>query len=331
MQDIANELGVSRLTVSSVINGKSLERNISQKTIDRIQDYLKLRGYVPSSHALALKNKNISTTGILCSGHLYSHLLEAFNIFTNHFISTNQAVEIVFTRHDQTNQSLKNLLARGISNLIWIHSGDPAKKFIHQEETFALLKHVNTTIYNYHPHDHWNAILQEKKIKLIGIDRTQCFVTLATFIKELNHQNVFLLSSDKTLSHVFQEKGLNITYFKGKESHDLNLTAKNISKELIKLITAQKVTIANFRDDDLAGFVMQHLIQAGIRIPQDISIIGFDGMSYSACFEPSLTTLKIPVNEMVKDALSDLPLNNERDFLHLFKCQIISRKSHSNL
>lgn len=331
MQDIANELGVSRLTVSSVVNGKSRERNISQKTIDRIESYLKSRGFVTSSHALALKNKNISNTGILCSGKLYSHLLEAFNQLTSHFISHNQAIEIVFTQHDQINQSLKTLLSRGISQLIWIHSSSPEKEFLHQEETFALLKHVNTTIYNYYPHQEWNSLLTKNKIKLVGIDRKKCFMALAQFIKKINHKNVYLLNSDNAYAQILLDVGLNVVPSQGTETSNIKQTAKNIAQELIELIQNKKVTIASFRDDELAGFVMQNLLQQGIKIPQDISITGFDGISFSACFEPPLTTLEVPVAQMVNDVLSDLTINNKKSLLKLFECQIIERKSHRNL
>lgn len=331
MQDIANELGVSRFTVSSVVNGKSKERNISQKTIDRIESYLKNRGFVTSSHALALKNKNTCSTGILCSGKLYSHLLEAFNQLTNHFINLEQTVEIAFTQRYQLNLTLRNLISRGISHLIWIHSSTPENEIINKEETFALLKHVNTTIYNYHPDSQWDQLLINKNIKLVGIDRLKIFKDLTLFIKKLNHQNVFILKSDSAYAQIFLDAGLNLFAFQGHEENNLSQTAKGISQELIPLIKNKKVTIACFRDDELAGFVMHYLIQADIKIPQDISITGFDGMSFSECFDPPLTTLKVPVNEMVMDVLSDLPLSNKKNLLGLFECQLISRKSHRNL
>ena len=331
MQDIADELGVSRLTVSSVVNGKCHERNISDKTIDRIETYLKNRGFVPSSHALALKNKNISTTGIMCSGKLYSHLLEAFNQFTNHFISLDQHVEIVFTQHDQVNQALKNLISRGISQLIWIQSGTPEIEFINKDETFALLKHVNTTIYNYYPNNEWDELLVKNNIKLVGIDRKKCFLDIANFIQKHNHKNIFLLKSDYEYDKLFEQANLKITSFQGTVTPDLKQLADNITLELIPLIKNKKVTAACFRDDELAGFVMQNLIQANLKIPDDISITGFDGMSFSACFEPPLTTLKIPVSEMVLNVLKNLSIQKKSNQLSLFECPIIIRKSHRNI
>jgi len=331
MQDIAEELGVSRLTVSSVVNGKCKERNISDKTIERIEAYLKQRGFVPSSHALALKNKNICTTGILCSGKLYSHLTEAFNQFTNHFIGHEQRVEIVFTKYDQVNHSLKNLISRGISQLIWIHSSTPSVEFQNKEETLALLKHVNTTIYNYKNEKDWDTLLTEKNIRLVGINRKNCFIEMVKFIKGLNHQNIFLIDSDHYFTEAFKDAGLNLFLYQGKSEDNLIKLAIFITEELKPLIRNKKVTMACFKDDELAGFVMQQLRKADINIPQDISITGFDGMPFSECYEPPLTTLKVPVNEMVEFVLSDLPLINKKELLKLFECQLIIRKSNRKI
>lgn len=331
MQDIAEELGVSRLTVSSVVNGKCKERNISEKTIERIESYLKQRGFVPSSHALALKNKNICTTGILCSGKLYSHLTEAFNQFTNYFIGHEQRVEIVFTKHDQVNFSLKNLISRGISQLIWIHSNKPNVEFQQKEETLALLKHVKTTIYNYNAENDWDKLLLDQNIRLVGINRKKSFKDFVNYISDLNHKNIFLLDSDQYFVEAFKEAGLNIFLYQGESEDNLNNLAMSIAKELKLLIRNKKITMACFKDDELAGYVMHQLRMADILIPQDISITGFDGMPFSECYEPPLTTLKVPVNEMVQFVLSDLPINNKEKLLQLFECQLIKRKSNRKI
>lgn len=331
MQDIAEELGVSRLTVSSVVNGKCKERNISEKTIERIEAYLKQRGFVPSSHALALKNKNICTTGILCSGKLYSHLTEAFNQFTNYFIGHEQRVEIVFTKYDQINLSLKNLISRGISQLIWIHSNTPGIEFQQKEETLALLKHVKTTIYNYNTEKYWDKLLVEQNIRLVGIDRKKCFKDFVKFIKESNHQNIFLLDSDQHFAEAFREAGLRLFIYQGKSEENLNKLASHVTEEIKILLQNKLVTMACFKDDELAGYVMHQLRLAGLNIPLDISITGFDGMPFSECYEPPLTTLKVPVNEMVQFVLSDLPINNKTDLLRLFECQLMIRKSNRKI
>jgi DNA-binding LacI/PurR family transcriptional regulator len=56
MKRIAAELGLSRLTVSMVVNNRAEEHRIPPQTIQRVQDYLKQKGYVPSRHALDRKS-----------------------------------------------------------------------------------------------------------------------------------------------------------------------------------------------------------------------------------------------------------------------------------
>ena len=84
MEQIARELNLSRVTVSSVINDRFRERGISETTALRVRDYLAKRGYVPSRSAVDLRTGVRSALGILYGGRLYSHLIEAFNELVGH-------------------------------------------------------------------------------------------------------------------------------------------------------------------------------------------------------------------------------------------------------
>ena len=79
MKQIASELGISRWTVSMILNNNAKRRGIASDTINRVQSYIKERGYVPSRQALDLRNGKKDSIGILYCGRLYSHLTEAFN------------------------------------------------------------------------------------------------------------------------------------------------------------------------------------------------------------------------------------------------------------
>lgn len=329
MQDIALELGLSRLTISSVINGKCKERNISDKTINVVEDYLKKRGYIPSSHALALKNKNKSTTGLLITGNLYSHLTEAFNQITHHFISQGQNIEIIFSDVNQICSSLKLILSRGITNLIWLQQYSPKLELNSLEEILILLKGTATTIYNYQSEPEYDEKLIQANIRLVGIDRPKCYKSLAEFIKNNGHINIFTLSQDQAFIHALQNQNLNV-YSKAIDTNDFQIASKEIAEHLISLIHDNKVTLASFKDDELAAFVMQNLQSKGIKIPQDISITGFDGLAFSACLSPALTTIKIPTKSMVDWVFEDLTHKNQVTHKQ-FECSLEKRLSHKTL
>ena len=68
-------------------------------------------------------------------------------------------------------------------------------------------------------------------------------------------------------------------------------------------------------NNDLCAFgAMRALQDAGLRIPEDISVVGFDGTSMAACWQPSLTTVAVPLKQIAETAVDQLVrcINGER-------------------
>ena len=68
-----------------------------------------------------------------------------------------------------------------------------------------------------------------------------------------------------------------------------------------------KLPTAFFADNDMIALgAMKALQERGYRIPEDVSIVGFDDLSFSAISSPALTTLRVPNKEMGKIAVRRL-------------------------
>lgn len=78
---------------------------------------------------------------------------------------------------------------------------------------------------------------------------------------------------------------------------------------------------AFFADNDIIALgAMKAMWEAGIRIPEDVSLVGFDDLSYSSISNPGLTTVRVPKQEMGKMAvrrLRDMMQDGEGSNLHL--------------
>ena len=71
--------------------------------------------------------------------------------------------------------------------------------------------------------------------------------------------------------------------------------------------TKPELPTAFFVDDDQIAYgIMQALVKNGIRIPEDISIVGFDDLAYSAVSVPALTTIRVHKQEMGREAVRRL-------------------------
>ena len=79
MESIAAELGLSRKTVSVVLNGRERQFRLSAATVRRVREHLAQRGYVPSRQARHLRVAPGRVVGILHVDSLYTHLIDAFH------------------------------------------------------------------------------------------------------------------------------------------------------------------------------------------------------------------------------------------------------------
>lgn len=85
LKDIADLAGVSMMTVSNVINGKT--SRVSQKTRDKVNAIIEEYGYVPNLNARSLSNKKSHIIGIIISLDEKDVLLGT-NYFENPYVST---------------------------------------------------------------------------------------------------------------------------------------------------------------------------------------------------------------------------------------------------
>ena len=72
-----------------------------------------------------------------------------------------------------------------------------------------------------------------------------------------------------------------------------------MGKNIIKKLKDIDIVVAY--NDIIAGGVLKHLLQKGVRVPEDVAIAGFGGSPLSALVKPSITTVEIPVEEICKN------------------------------
>ena len=81
---------------------------------------------------------------------------------------------------------------------------------------------------------------------------------------------------------------------------------KAIGNQVLSQISKDSVTALICANDSMAMGTISALHKKGIRVPEDISVTGFDDLAVAASFEPSLTTVKLPAREAAAIALKEL-------------------------
>ncbi|HEX3821959.1 MAG TPA: LacI family DNA-binding transcriptional regulator [Candidatus Sulfotelmatobacter sp.] len=299
LKAVAQYLGLTPGTVSAVLNDSPSARSIPQETKNRIHAAAKELNYRPNFFARSLRNKRTYTIGVIAEeiGDSYSSPIisgiEQFLRQRNYFFLT------VVHRHDQVllNRYSQLLSERGVEGIITVDT---------TVQEAPLLPTV--------------AIAGHKKLKgvtNIVLDHQRAAVLALSHLKELRHERIAFmrgnpLSADSkdrwtAICQVAEEIGMNI---------DPELTMQIDTDDPTpmlgypftkQLLERQKPFTALFAYNDISAIgAIRALQEHGFRVPQDVSVMGFDDIPGAAFHSPSLTTVRQPLNRMGEVAAQTL-------------------------
>jgi LacI family transcriptional regulator len=299
LKAVAQYLGLTPGTVSAVLNDSPSARSIPEETKNRIRAAAKELNYRPNFFARTLRNKRTYTIGVIAEeiGDSYSSPIisgiEQFLRQRDYFFLT------VVHRHDQVllNRYSQLLSERGVEGIITV---DTTVQEAPTLPTVAIAGHKTL-----------------KGVTNIVLDHHQAAVLALHHLKELHHERVAFmkgnpLSSDAkerwdAICHVAQDIGMKI---------DPELTVQidtddptpMLGYPFAKQLLAQgKPFTALFAYNDISAIGAIRAIQEqGLRVPQDISVMGFDDIPGAAFHSPSLTTVRQPLKRMGEVAAQTL-------------------------
>ena len=344
MGQIAKELKISRNAVSAVVNGRSRKLGLAQATEDRIKAYLEKRGYVQSKSAILLRN-GIATdvTGILTCGPiaLYPHLVKALHYLSESIKEKRGHVEIIGINTENIQLGLREVISQGIKKIIWIHANAPEFEIINAHKLFPLLNRMKrVVIYNYdYSRDEWEKEYFKHGIQLVGVDRPACYRKTAEIFRKSGHSQIALdevfinhpecvMPNTKQLLSAFENHGFTVHGLRNSVVTTASDSAE-MTKQLIKLHREFRVSCAFIRNDQRAVEVIGRLQKAGLKVPEDIAIIGFGNDPMTRWTSPALTTFDFPVKQMCEETIRLINTEkldeNKRSY---FNNELILRKSH---
>jgi LacI family transcriptional regulator len=335
MDQLARELDLCRMTVSSVVNGRYRERGIPEATAERVRVHLAARGYVPSRSAVDLRTGVRDALGILYGGRLYSHLIEAFNELVGGYNESGRRLETLVVGEDGVAAGLRELIARGVSQLIWVHRRAPASEIGESGDVLGYLGHVQTVIYNYRFEDpSWDERLDELGVCRVGVDREAGFRRLGEMLVRLGHRTVAVGHEREGAEFVrapqgLRAAGLEVRFVAPAEKAGRDPSpayAAALADMIVAAMRRQGITACALLDDSLAGMVMVELLRRGVRIPDDLTLTGFDGMPFTAFTPVGLTTLAVPTRRMVEAVGRALATDGET--VRRFELDLVERDSH---
>ena len=319
MTEIAAELGLSRETISAVVNDRAARIGVTDETVCRVRAHLELRGYVPSRQARNLRDAPRRVVGLLYVEGLYTHLIDAFHRLAKALSAAAPDVEIVVAEPSRLEAAVRGLLARRVTDLVWIHNGRYPEAY-GAPRLAGYLSRMRTVVYNYFfDVSHNDEALLARDIRLVGIDRLAHTHRLARFLHRLGHRTIVLpndtFRKPSAYKDSFERAGLEVVDFP--QPFD--------AARLLSAVRRQGVTAACFHGDRRACAGMMDLEKRGVRIPEDLTVTGFDGDALA--FRNDLTTFVIPVQAMV-DKVCDLVAGVDSNVRHCFGLKLYKGVTH---
>lgn len=300
LKELAKLLNVSISTVSKALNDSP---EISCQTKNRVRELAELNNYVPNASAKNLKSQQTKTIGVIVPDILSHFFAQALHGIETKASELGYRIIICISNESLQKEagSIKTLVMGQVDGLIMSLS----------KETQALMKidHLKT--------------LNNQNIPLVLFDRVLPDVKCDKIL--INDS----LQAEQATLELYESGCKKIVYFSGigdtsvdnerklgyrKAIKELGLNELTISfdpknfpnQELENLIEDDNIDAVLASDELGAILVMKSALNAGFRIPKDLSVIGFTNGIMSQHFRPSLSTVDQHAEEQGKLALETL-------------------------
>lgn len=299
--DIAEELGLSTATVSNVIHGKT--KKISAETVRRVQELLEKRQYIPSMAGILLAQNNSRIIGVVINDHekYEGHVLE------DHFIASSLnylSKEIEKSGCFMMVKATKD--CRGIIRYASMWNMDGLVVIGFCEQDYKMLRdnmHIPFVVYD----GYFN---ESVRICNLIVDNYDGGYQTGIHFRELGHQRGLCISDNHICMDWERWCGFrDAMEGTGGAAEFLQIPMKKMDRSAFyqSHIEVLKSHTAVFAVSDYYAIdFIQFLQQNDVRVPQDISVAGFDDGPYCEFVNPMLTTVRQDGEKRAELAISEL-------------------------
>ena len=300
MRDIAEATGLSQSTVSRVLNGAPTVVPISEETRERVLAAAKELQYRPNPLARGLRGASTMLLGLIVreiTDPFFAGAIEAVTVEAAQR-GYNVVLGAAHARADEAIALWGVLEARHCDGILLL--GDMRD----QPRLVADLAGASVPVVAL-----WQGS-EPSDVTSVGVDNAAGIHAVLDHLVELEHRRIAFVGGlglgdikerhDAFVEHV---TGLGITLPAGYELNGPNDLAAGVAALHRLADRPDPPTAVVASTDVLATGVLRGAAERGLRVPEDISITGFDDIPSVAFTIPALTTVRMPVNEMVRTAV----------------------------
>lgn len=291
LKELAKHLGLTKGTVSAVLNDSPYARAIPQHTKDRIIAAARELNYHPNFFASSLRKKRTFTVGVIAAeiGDAYGSVvisgIESALSERKYFFVT------VVHHHDPG-------LMRQYSDILQSRG---AEGFITIDTSIEQIPRLPTIVIAGHR--------QIENVTNITLDHFKAAHSVLTHLSELGHRDIAVirgqpLSADSSarwqgINEAAHELGISIrSELTGQLSVD-DPSPQEGYRTAKEMLSRKVPFTALFAYNDISAVgAIRAIKETGLRVPEDISVVGFDDIREAAYHLPSLTTVRQPLRKL---------------------------------
>ncbi|TAH64404.1 MAG: LacI family transcriptional regulator [Anaerolineaceae bacterium] len=297
IKDVADEAGVAISTVSNVLNGVNV---VSDETKKKVLDAVSKLKYVPNMNAKYLKSNRKNTIGLFLSsvqGDYYRMLIQAV-----HLQCKLKGYQLnIYVSNENTSEEIYGMvISSGVEGAI---------------------------IFNESLHDGYIERLVDRNMPIVFIDREYQGENMSSVI--INHYEGGTIATE----YLIRQGHRRIGYIHGINVDDelryrgytdvLNKYGIPIDESIIlqgyfeeqlaygemRVMILKGIPLPDAffcANDEMAWGCIRALNEAGIKVPDQVSVMGYDDISLSSFFSPPLTTIHSPITDLGNTSTNEL-------------------------
>lgn len=286
IRDIAEELGLSTATVSNVIHGKT--KKISDETVKRVQELLEKRQYIPSMAGILLAQNASKIIGIFINDHekYEGHTLDDVFIASSlNYLSSEIERRGLFMMVKKTCDSHEVLKFASM----WNMDGVIMLGFC-AEDYMYLRNHMRIPFVVY------DGICENpKRIFNLMIDNYDSGFQVGEHLKKLGHKNALFIADNNEGVDFERYLGFCDGFSKGQKTPLMVIPMRKKERWAYyekNMEAFCKISSVFAASDYYAIDLIHFLKEKGMRVPEDISVAGFDDIPMCEMITPTLTTVQ---------------------------------------
>ncbi|WP_373230713.1 LacI family DNA-binding transcriptional regulator [Cohnella sp.] len=293
IKDVARAAGVSVTTVSRVLNG---EKYVKDDLKNKVNQAIEQLGYAPSQIARSLVRKKTNLIGVIVpdlTSSFYSTILSSIE----EAASSNGYNLLVCNIIEDTDKEFKYLNVfqeMRVEGIIIMHEkiNEEIRTLIHKMNIPVIFSSVKPM-----DQDFTSVIIDDYKA---AYDATK-------YLIELGHEEIGFIGGD--MRDITSGQNRYSGYRNALSDHSIKIVYENIRfgdykvrsgyEQMKDMLRNKQVPTAVFAvSDDMALGAMNCIRDHSLRVPEDISIMGFDGSLLTELVRPTLTSMEQPIHEM---------------------------------